>query len=516
VRDLLIEEGASSSSSSSGSVSSIVAGLTERQITSTGAGASLLRMDLSTFALNKSLLVTIAFEPKEAAAGDNGTRTAQFILLGPTSLGQENLIEFAMSPATNRGIPGCRTVPASLFKLDGCSPLLIVDLSSGSFGAGELDPDVVDLLVLSAKYCKGLRPVPVVVRDLDNTTVCTGMRLTAPAAQKTVKVSHIILYFIFVRYDVVVVCMKQNWTKGEGAGVAIVVTSTFNKRFPMLYDDPNCSQQHKSIDEWRQYYSSEAKPTIVFDVASVVVIDMRQSASDERVLEVKVKVKVYQFQKAEAANRNTQNKFLCFAVCPPVVLVLGRPVKQWSSCGIGGHAVCRLLCVLEERKKTSEIYTGKGKKSLRPEEQAAVGQLRLFCVVGNDGEYTAEDGQFIRCICGAKSKLNKPWNHNNFLAHYDKCAFVQTANKLSANGTGVPGSKQDGSKIAAFFTKAAKVPSPPPKLESHKSQRRPHRKLNLHFGGKQRRCRLDLKKNHCEQKYPLCLFRFSASVRNTA
>ena len=209
-------------------------------------------------------------------------------------------------------------------------------------------------------------------------------------------------------------------------------------------------------------------------------------------------------------------KFLCFAVCPPVVLVLGRPVKQWSSCGIGGHAVCRLLCVLEERKKTSEIYTGKGKKSLRPEEQAAVGQLRLFCVVGNDGEYTAEDGQFIRCICGAKSKLNKPWNHNNFLAHYDKCAFVQTANKLSANGTGVPGSKQDGSKIAAFFTKAAKEPSPPPKLESHKSQRRPHRKLNLHFGGKQRRCRLDLKKNHCEQKYPLCLFRFSASVRNTA
>ena len=58
------------------------------------------------------------------------------------------------------------------------------------------------------------------------------------------------------------------------------------------------------------------------------------------------KVKVYQFQKAEAANRNTQNKFLCFAVCPPVVLVLGRPVKQWSSCGIGGHAVCRLLCIL--------------------------------------------------------------------------------------------------------------------------------------------------------------------------
>ena len=57
-------------------------------------------------------------------------------------------------------------------------------------------------------------------------------------------------------------------------------------------------------------------------------------------------VKVYQFQKAEAANRNTQNKFLCFAVCPPVVLVLGRPVKQWSSCGIGGHAVCRLLCIL--------------------------------------------------------------------------------------------------------------------------------------------------------------------------
>ena len=55
---------------------------------------------------------------------------------------------------------------------------------------------------------------------------------------------------------------------------------------------------------------------------------------------------VYQFQKAEAANRNTQNKFLCFAVCPPVVLVLGRPVKQWSSCGIGGHAVCRLLCIL--------------------------------------------------------------------------------------------------------------------------------------------------------------------------
>ena len=37
----------------------------------------------------------------------------------------------------------------------------------------------------------------------------------------------------------------------------------------------------------------------------------------------KVKVKVYQFEKAEAANRNTQNKFLCFAVCPPVVLVLG-------------------------------------------------------------------------------------------------------------------------------------------------------------------------------------------------
>jgi len=221
----------------------------------------------------------------------------------------------------------------------------------------------------------------------------------------------------------------------------------------MLYDDPSCSQQYKSIAEWRQYYSSEAKPTIAFDDASVVVIDMRQGASDER--------------------------------------------------------------VLEERKKTSEIYTGKG-KSLRPEEQAAVGQLRLFCVVGNDGEYTAEDGQFIRCICGAKSKLNKPWNHNNFLAHYDKCAFVQTANKLSANGTGVPGSKQDGSKIAAFFTKAAKVPSPPPKLESHKSQRRPHRKLNLHFGGKQRRCRLDLKKKHCEQKYPLCLFRFSASVRNTA
>jgi len=153
-------------------------------------------MDLSTFALNKSLLVTIAFEPKEAAAGDNGTRTAQFILLGPTSLGQENLIEFAMSPATNRGIPGCRTVPASLFKLDGCSPLLIVDLSSGSFGAGELDPDVVDLLVLSAKYCKGLRPVPVVVRDLDNTTVCTGMRLTAPAAQKTVKVSHYLVFYI--------------------------------------------------------------------------------------------------------------------------------------------------------------------------------------------------------------------------------------------------------------------------------------------------------------------------------
>ena len=61
---------------------------------------------------------------------------------------------------------------------------------------------------------------------------------------------------------------------------------------------------------------------------------------------LKVKVKVYQFQKAEAANRNTQNKFLCFAVCPPVVLVLGRPVKQWSSCGIGGHAVCRLLCIL--------------------------------------------------------------------------------------------------------------------------------------------------------------------------
>ena len=113
-----------------------------------------------------------------------------------------------------------------------------------------------------------------------------------------------------------------------------------------------------------------------------------------------------------------------------------------------------------------QINTGKGKKSLRPEEQAAVGQLRLYCVVGNDGEYTAEDGQFIRCICGAKSKLNKPWNHNNFLAHYDKCAFVQTANKLSANATGVPGSKQDGSKIAAFFTKAAKVPSPPPKLES--------------------------------------------------
>ena len=28
--------------------------------------------------------------------------------------------------------------------------------------------------------------------------------------------------------------------------------------------------------------------------------------------------------KAEAANRNTRYKFLCFAVCPPVVLVLGR------------------------------------------------------------------------------------------------------------------------------------------------------------------------------------------------
>ena len=151
MRDLLIEEGASSSSSSSGSVNSIVAGLTERQITSTGAGASLLRMDLSTFTLDKSLLVTIAFEPKEAAAGDNGTRTAQFLLLCPTSLGQEILIEFAMSPATNRGIPGCRTVPASLFKLDGCSPLLIVDLSNGSFGAGELDPDVVDSLVLLYK-----------------------------------------------------------------------------------------------------------------------------------------------------------------------------------------------------------------------------------------------------------------------------------------------------------------------------------------------------------------------------
>ena len=63
-------------------------------------------------------------------------------------------------------------------------------------------------------------------------------------------------------------------------------------------------------------------------------------------MQIGVKVKVYQFQKAEAANRNTQNKFLCFAVCPPVVLVLGRPVKQWSSCGIGGHAVCRLLCIL--------------------------------------------------------------------------------------------------------------------------------------------------------------------------
>jgi hypothetical protein len=47
--------------------------------------------------------------------------------------------------------------------------------------------------------------------------------------------------------------------------------------------------------------------------------------------------------KAEAASRNTRNKFLCFAVCPPVILVLGRPVKQWSPCGIGGHAVRRLL-----------------------------------------------------------------------------------------------------------------------------------------------------------------------------
>jgi len=49
--------------------------------------------------------------------------------------------------------------------------------------------------------------------------------------------------------------------------------------------------------------------------------------------------------KAEAANKNTRNEFL-FAVCLTVVLVLGRPVKHWLSCDIGGHVVCCLFCIL--------------------------------------------------------------------------------------------------------------------------------------------------------------------------
>jgi len=60
----------------------------------------------------------------------------------------------------------------------------------------------------------------------------------------------------------------------------------------------------------------------------------------------KVKVKVYQFQKQRQQNRNAWDKSPFFSVCPPAVLVLGRPVKQWSSCGSGGHTVCRLLCIL--------------------------------------------------------------------------------------------------------------------------------------------------------------------------
>ena len=53
---------------------------------------------------------------------------------------------------------------------------------------------------------------------------------------------------------------------------------------------------------------------------------------------------------ATSKSRNSKQKypeeFPCFCFVPPSVLDFGRTVKEWPPCGIGGHTVCRSLCML--------------------------------------------------------------------------------------------------------------------------------------------------------------------------
>ena len=53
----------------------------------------------------------------------------------------------------------------------------------------------------------------------------------------------------------------------------------------------------------------------------------------------------YLFQKSRGSIQKYPEISLLSCVPPRDIVVLGRAVNQWPSCGISGHAVFRLLCV---------------------------------------------------------------------------------------------------------------------------------------------------------------------------